>query len=475
MLLRVLISILFLFTATAQAATDSFDIVTMNNGNYHHGTVAHEMFNIKTSFGLVNIPYSYMSELHLDGDKKTATIKTRTGDIFHGKIIDKEVQIIRDKQPTLPLLLSETSEIIFTEKHIRHKTKSAPDAVHTTNGDLFFAAIKKSPLMIKSTSELRIIKVSDIYLIDFAHIDDSEATIVQMTLNDQQQFSGTLTQPEFQIQTRYNQTLTIPADKLSGLAYSVNFSNQQPDYNYRKKINPGALLQDRMIDGQAAPEMIILRGGTFQRGDLQGDGDDDEKKVETINIKPFAIGLYEITFDEYDLYCEETGHIKPDDQEWGRGRRPAVNVSWNEAQKYLKWLSGKTRQKYRLPTDAEWEYAARAGTKTRYWWGQEVLKNKANCEGCGSLWDGEQTSIVGKFSPNDFGLHDTAGNVFEWVEDCFNSDFTQSKINNQSCGKRNIRGGAWSFTPKEVRSANRWRDFPNRQSDDTGFRVVREL
>ena len=105
---------------------------------------------------------------------------------------------------------------------------------------------------------------------------------------------------------------------------------------------------------------------------------------------------------------------------------------------------------------------------------------RANCEGCGSLWDGEKTAPVGRFSANAFGLHDTAGNVFEWVADCYHNTFEHAPANGAAldkpgCGKRVIRGGAWSFPPKEIRSANRWRDFPARRSDDTGFRVVREI
>lgn len=123
--------------------------------------------------------------------------------------------------------------------------------------------------------------------------------------------------------------------------------------------------------------------------------------------------------------------------------------------------------------------ALRGGTTTRYWWGNDVGNAKANCEGCGSLWDGEKTTVVGKFYPNHFGLHDTAGNVFEWVADCLHSSFSEapidaSPIDKPNCGKRVIRGGAWSFQAKEIRSTNRWRDFPSRKSDDTGFRVVRE-
>ena len=235
-----------------------------------------------------------------------------------------------------------------------------------------------------------------------------------------------------------------------------------------------------MLDGTPGPDLIALRGGAYVKGDSQGNGDVDEKPLITNKPKAFAIAIYETTFEEYDRFCDDTRRNKPDDSDWGRGQRPVINVSWEDAVAYTKWLSRKTRQNYRLPSDSEWEYAARAGSKTRYWWGNEVDKAKANCEGCGSLWDGEKTAYVGKFLPNNFGLHDTAGNVFEWVADCLQSSFAEAPIDGApmdkpGCGKRIIRGGAWSFPAKEIRSANRWRDFPSRKSDDTGFRVVREL
>jgi formylglycine-generating enzyme required for sulfatase activity len=196
-----------------------------------------------------------------------------------------------------------------------------------------------------------------------------------------------------------------------------------------------------------------------------------------VQLQPFAIGVHEVTFDEYDRFCADTGHRKPDDQGWGRGGQPVVNVSWEDANAYAAWLSRRTEQRYRLPSDVEWEYAARAGSVSRFWWGDDPQPYRANCADCGSLWDGEQSAPVGRFPPNPFGLHDTAGNVFEWVADCWQESFVavSAAAGDGVCGKRVIRGGAWSFPAREIRSANRWRDFPTRRSDDTGFRLVREL
>jgi formylglycine-generating enzyme required for sulfatase activity len=171
-------------------------------------------------------------------------------------------------------------------------------------------------------------------------------------------------------------------------------------------------------------EMIEIKAGFFQMGNVAGRGDKDERPVHDVKFqKTFKIGKHEVTFDEYDRFALATGKPLPYDQGWGRGRRPVIYVSWEDANAYTKWLSERTGKRYRLPTEAEWEHAARAATKTDYWWGNEMMKGIANCDGCGSEWDNKQTAPVGSFKPNPFGLYDTAGNVDEWVQDCWHENY----------------------------------------------------
>lgn len=133
-----------------------------------------------------------------------------------------------------------------------------------------------------------------------------------------------------------------------------------------------------------------------------------------------AVGRFEVTFAEWDA-CVAAGGCRrrPDDSGWGRGRQPVINVSWADAQEYAIWLVRRTGKPYRLLTEAEWEYAARAGSAVHYWWGNDAGHGEANCYDCGSRWDGRQAAPVGRFSPNPFGLYDMHGNVLEWVEDCY--------------------------------------------------------
>jgi formylglycine-generating enzyme required for sulfatase activity len=200
-------------------------------------------------------------------------------------------------------------------------------------------------------------------------------------------------------------------------------------------------------------------------------------------IRPFAVGRYEVTFQEYDRFARATGRELPRDEDWGRGRQPAINVSWEEAVEYTKWLSEQTGKRYRLPTEAEWEYAAGGGTETEYWWGNEMKAGMANCEDGDSRWGGKQTSPVGSFQPNPFGLYDTAGNVFEWVEDCWHEDYTGAPTdgsawldaNGGNCGQRVIRGGSWNDPREDLPASYRnWDDADNRVLN-IGFRLAQDI
>jgi formylglycine-generating enzyme required for sulfatase activity len=141
------------------------------------------------------------------------------------------------------------------------------------------------------------------------------------------------------------------------------------------------------------------------------------------------------------------------------------------------------KHRYRLPTEAEWEYAARAGTTTRYWWGDELGKNNANCYGCGSQWDGKQTAPVGSFQPNAFGVHDMLGNTWEWVEDCWHENYDDAPKDGSAwgeqqggdCARRVSRGGAWGLEPRNVRSATRNRDAPDLRDGTVGFRLAQDI
>jgi len=239
------------------------------------------------------------------------------------------------------------------------------------------------------------------------------------------------------------------------------------------------IFQDTLKDGGKGPKMIwIPETDKFQMGNIRGTGSNDEKPVHEVSVKRFAIGAYQITFAEYDQFAKATKREKPiDGVGWGRDNRPVIYVEWQDAVAYTKWLSQQTGHSYRLPTEAEWEYAARAGTETDYWWGNEIGKNRANCRDSGSQWSGKQTSPVGSFEPNPYGLYDTVGNVWEWCADGWHENYEGAPTDGSVWkggdeSRRVLRGGSWYDHPCNCRAAVRDRDTSDDRDQDFGFRVV---
>jgi len=236
-------------------------------------------------------------------------------------------------------------------------------------------------------------------------------------------------------------------------------------------------------DCPECPELVAIPSGVFERGSPPGElgHHASEGPVTRVAIRrSFAIGRYPVTFGEWDQ-CLRDGACrhKPNDRGWGRGTGPVFYVSWNDVQDYIAWLGTKTGKAYRLPSEAEWEYAARAGTRTAYSWGDAVGRKMANCKGC-SEYASERTTPVGSFSPNRFNLFDMHGNVWQWVADCWNASYAGAPVDgspwlNGECGKAVVRGGAWGLSPDDIRSARREGDNKDLRSGRRGFRVARNV
>ena len=243
---------------------------------------------------------------------------------------------------------------------------------------------------------------------------------------------------------------------------------------------------EQFRDCEVCPLMVVVRAGSFMMGSpaLETGRDGDESPIHEVTMaKPFAVGVYEVTFGEWDACVSEGGcnGRRPYDAGWGRGTRPVIYVSWDDAQAYAGWLSEKTGKRYRLLSESEWEYVARGGTATRYWWGDSVGRGRANCNGCGSRWDDKLTAPVGSFAANGFGLHDVHGNVWEWVEDCGVRSYVRAPSDGSAwtrrggCSWRVVRGGSWALGPWSLRSANRYGYAAGSRYGSVGFRVARTL
>ena len=243
-------------------------------------------------------------------------------------------------------------------------------------------------------------------------------------------------------------------------------------------LRPGQVFRDC----EDCPEMVVVPAGTFRMGCVSGqDCFDNELPVHEVRVPSFALGRYEVLFEEYGRFVTATGREGPRDEGWGRGGRPVINVSWDDATAYAEWLSAETGQWYRLLSEAEWEYAARAGTTTAYSWGNDLGQNRANCIGCGSRWDNEQTAPTGSFAANAWGLYDVHGNVWELVEDCWQDSYARAPADGSAwtrggdCGRRVLRGGSWFTYPWDLRSAIRGRIDVEDRTDHVGFRLARTL
>jgi formylglycine-generating enzyme required for sulfatase activity len=231
------------------------------------------------------------------------------------------------------------------------------------------------------------------------------------------------------------------------------------------------------------PEMIVVPAGEFMMGSpaTEKDREDSEGPQHKVVIAtPFAVSKFEVTFADWDACVSVGGCPQASDSGFGRGSRPVINVTWDDAQQYVAWFSEMTGQRYRLLSEAEWEYATRAGTTTAYWWGNEIGTGNANCVGCGSKWDKQQTSPVGSFQPNRFGLYDMAGNVWQWLQDCYHDNYTDAPKDGSvwrigTCNYRVVRAGSWIDKLVYLRSAGRSWFGPDNRVNNLGFRVARTL
>lgn len=286
----------------------------------------------------------------------------------------------------------------------------------------------------------------------------------------------------------------------------IFFSGQRTDYakcaagtgdldlgieSCTRAIDSGEL-SNTFRDCPSCPEMVVIPAGEFVMGSPAGEigrKAREEGPQHRVTIgQTFALGKYEVTYAEWDACVSDGGcnGYRPKDRGWGRGNRPVIYVSWYDAKAYVAWLSRKTGKRYRLPSEAEWEYAARAGTTTPFHFGSTISSDRANYNGRRTYGSGRKgvyrakTIPVGSFPSNAFGLHDVHGNVWEWVEDCWNDSYVGAPSDGSAwtsghCNTREMRGGSWTYGPGSVRSA-----FPNWNPSDSraydgGFRVARTL
>jgi formylglycine-generating enzyme required for sulfatase activity len=239
------------------------------------------------------------------------------------------------------------------------------------------------------------------------------------------------------------------------------------------QIAPGSVFRDCAF----CPDLVTVPTGEFTMG---SEGFESERPVHLVRIaRPFAIGRTEVTFAQWEACAEDGGcPYRPDGEAQNRAALPVSGVSWTDAKAYVDWLTRKLGHRYRLPSEAEWEYVARAGTATPFWWGTEAQAGFANCRGCGGS-GGQRVLPVASYPANVFGLHDTAGNIAEWVEDCWTPSYDLAEASaaagSGACKRRVLRGGSFDAGQRFARSASRFLYDAELRYYTNGFRVLREM
>jgi formylglycine-generating enzyme required for sulfatase activity len=284
-------------------------------------------------------------------------------------------------------------------------------------------------------------------------------------------------------ETKHSESLTLLE---LGDGYSGRLNNAlQPAMNAMSpataQLAPNNL-QQSPIHPSHVPDMNALVGpmvdipsGVFRMGDLDGSGSVSERPVHRVSIKRFWLAAYDVTFEQYDAYAHATDRPLPDDRGWGRAKRPVINVSAEDAQMYIEWLNHRTGGRFRLPSEAEWEYAARSGATAAYYWGGEFDDHRANNNHA-------STTEVGSFRPNAWGLYDMSGNVSQWTRDCWNGNYNGAPGNGSAwqtgettpCYWNVIRGGSWEFDSTNLRTSARLRCLLTTGLADLGFRLAQD-
>ena len=237
--------------------------------------------------------------------------------------------------------------------------------------------------------------------------------------------------------------------------------------------------RDSLKSGGKGPAMVEIPAGSFEMGSPNHSVEVSERPKRMVDIPAFAMSKYEVTYVEYERFARAMGRKKPKNPGLDKKTHPVIFVSWDDALAYTRWLSTQTGKKYRLPTEAQWEYAALADTATAYWWGRELGSGRAHCFNCDTGLNPRASTSVGRFPASLFGLHDTSGNVAEWVRDCWHPNYQDAPTDGSvweggDCTYRVARGGSFLNTGKSIRAKKRTKWKSQRGYDSVGFRIVRE-
>ena len=463
------------------------DILLLRNGDKLTGTVMNESFSIRTSYAHIVIESKYIAGINLEGGANNIeSIITVNNNRFSGFIDDAFVSFKLTGGPQLEIRREKVLKIVFRQRPQETAGMKWRQFMQLKNGDYFHGQILTKDITISTTYAkipLDFATTESITLIG----DANPLTTVKMTNGDTVQ--GILETEDIEIELDVGSVIEVYQDRIDRIFFKEGYV---PDGI------PSIVTSSSVAKGN----FILVEKGSFTMGDT--DGASDEKPTHKVTFTyNFYIGKYEVTFDEYDAFCSATGKSKPNDQGWGRGSRPVINVTWWDAIDYCNWLSEKEKLPkaydsngnlldkdgrvttditkvlgYRLPTEAEWEFAARGGNKSRgyQYAGSSTVGDVAWYDSN----SGGKTQEVGKKAPNELGIYDMSGNVWEWCSDWYDSGYyakspTTNPYNSTAGSNRVERGGGWYNDATSTRVAIRRNYSPSSADYYLGFRIARTV
>ena len=458
--------------------------IEMRNGDVIECEINMENISFITDYGELKIPVSFVREIVFPapGNRVTTLNTVFPNETFGGFLLDEYISVFLLGNPMR--LHKDAINRINIYNDSQTITQELVQ-VYLKTGDQFYGEMLSTGVKIQTSYGEFNISTKDIEGMEF---EGEGNVLTKIRLKNSSEMRGTIKDDFIVFKLLSGSELSVSPGKIRSILFL-------------KKTKSGVVEVPQSNNLKSAGNMVFVERGSFIMGDTWGDGFPYEKPTHEVTLTyDFYIGKYETTFDEYDAFCEATGKSSADDENWGRGSRPVINVSWNDAIAYCNWLSEKEKLPkaydsngnlldkngsittdpskvvgYRLPTEAEWEYAARGG---KY---NSPYKYSGSDNVSDVAWydsnSGNKTHEVGTKAPNDLGIHDMSGNVWEWCSDWYGNYSSSAQTNpyNNSGSDRVIRGGSWSSNATNVRVALRNFNSPSNTYVNLGFRIARTV
>jgi len=436
---------------------------------------------LRTAFGDFDLRRDDVRDVHLPEDpERPLVFRLRNGDRISGFLDEERFRIDVDGQRPRDLGRESVTRIILAGVEDAEPIAGQGHRVTLQNGDRFHGDLLPQPAVVRDRGQSVSVELASLSQVVFGQprSRQSDAGILVVSRGDLPPLIANHKLQAVALRMPSGRELAFDVAEIAAIE---NMADGQA------VLWEQTVFRDRLSDGSDCtdcPQMRIIAPGSFAMGARESEeiNRPHEGPVHTVSISyPFALGVYEVTFDQWDA-CRADGACRHRgaDERFGRGSRPAISLNLKDAMEFLAWVSQKTGVTYRLPSEAEWELAARAGTTTTYYWGDKLGRGNAVCEKCRTKWDNKKTAPTGSFPPNPNGLYDILGNAWEWTADCWSEGYQAAPVDGSAsrsgdCRGHVMRGGAWFSFPENIRSATRFRSVVGNRYLSKGLRVVRDF